>query len=97
MTDLDGILRGKHLAVDKFLSSAEHGGAFCEVVLGWDSDDAVYGNVSRTGAHNGFPDKPIVIDVAGGRPLPGERSSLIFWRISPSPCRCSVRATCSSG
>ena len=78
VTDLDGILRGKHLAAGKFLSAAEGGGAFCEVVLGWDSDDAVYENTSRTGVHNGFPDKPIVIDVAGGRPLPGERPSLIF-------------------
>lgn len=78
VTDLDGVLRGKHLAVGKFLSAAERGGAFCEVVLGWDSDDAVYENTSRTGAHNGFPDKPIVIDVAGGRPLPGDRPSLIF-------------------
>lgn len=78
VTDLDGILRGKHLAAGKFLSAAERGGAFCEVVLGWDSDDAVYENTSRTGAHNGFPDKPIVIDVCGGRPLPGDRPSLIF-------------------
>jgi glutamine synthetase len=78
ITDLDGILRGKHLAAGKFLSAAERGGAFCEVVLGWDSDDAVYETTARTGVQTGFPDQPIVIDVASGRPLPGDRPSLVF-------------------
>lgn len=78
LPDLDGILRGKHLAADKFLSAVERGGGFCDVVLGWDSDDVVYENTATTGWHTGFPDRPIVIDVGTGRRLPGERPSLIF-------------------
>jgi glutamine synthetase len=34
--DLDGVMRGKYMAVDKFLSSLDSGFAFCNVVFGWD-------------------------------------------------------------
>ena len=36
VTDIDGILRGKVMHVDKFLSSLEGGFGFCNVVFGWD-------------------------------------------------------------
>jgi hypothetical protein len=34
--DIDGILRGKYIHVDKFRSALEGGFGFCDVVLGWD-------------------------------------------------------------
>ena len=34
--DVDGILRGKYLHVDKFFSGLDGGFGFCDVVLGWD-------------------------------------------------------------
>ena len=45
ITDIDGVLRGKYLHKDKFLSAAEGGGfGFCNVVFGWDSGDVCYDN-----------------------------------------------------
>ena len=41
VSDIDGILRGKYLHIDKFLGAAkphpEGGFGFCDVVFGWDS------------------------------------------------------------
>ncbi|MDF2687559.1 MAG: glutamine synthetase, partial [Microvirga sp.] len=37
LTDVDGIMRGKYMARDKFESALEKGFGFCDVVLGWDS------------------------------------------------------------
>ena len=42
ITDLDGVLRGKYMHVDKFLKSIESGYGFCDVIFGWDSSDALY-------------------------------------------------------
>src|SRR5207249_8640537 len=36
ITDIDGILRGKYVHKEKFLSAAESGFGFCNVVFGWD-------------------------------------------------------------
>ena len=44
VTDIDGVLRGKYIHVDKFLSALESGFGFCNVVLGWDSSDVCYDN-----------------------------------------------------
>lgn len=35
--DVDGVLRGKIMAKDKFISAAKDGFGFCGVVFGWDS------------------------------------------------------------
>jgi glutamine synthetase len=35
--DLDGILRGKYMAKDKFFSAVKGGFGFCSVIFGWDS------------------------------------------------------------
>ena len=42
ITDLDGVLRGKYMHVNKFLKSLESGYVFCDVIYGWDSSDALY-------------------------------------------------------
>ena len=54
VTDTDGVLRGKYMQRDKFLSALEGGFGFCDVVLGWDSNDQLYDNVSLTGWHTGY-------------------------------------------
>lgn len=69
LTDIDGIQRGKYLSGKKFLSALDNGMAFCSVVLGWDSDDQLYDNVSYTGWHNGYPDAPVRIVPESGRNL----------------------------
>ena len=50
VADIDGVLRGKYLHKDKFLSAAEGGGfGFCNVVFGWDSADVCYDNAHLHG------------------------------------------------
>src|SRR3546814_20364326 len=51
LSDIDGVMRGKYLRKDKFLSALKSGLAFCDVVMGWDSNDAMYDNVQFTGWH----------------------------------------------
>ena len=40
--DTDGILRGKYVSRDKFLSALDKTLGFCDVILGWDSNDQLY-------------------------------------------------------
>lgn len=70
ITDVDGILRGKVLHRDKFLSIAESGFGFCNVVFGWDSSDVCYDNTTYTGWHTGYPDAQAVIDFSTFRRVP---------------------------
>ena len=42
LTDIDGILRGKYMHVDKFIKSTEKGFGLCDVIFGWDSNDELY-------------------------------------------------------
>lgn len=57
--DIDGILRGKYMGRDKVISALKKGFGFCDVVLGWDSNDQLYDNVSFTGWHTGYPDAEV--------------------------------------
>jgi hypothetical protein len=52
--DIDGILRGKYISTEKFLSAVENGLGFCDVILGWDAGDTTYDNVQYTGWHTGI-------------------------------------------
>ena len=67
VTDIDGVLRGKYLAKEKFLSAAKGGMGFCNVVLGWDSSDVCYDNAAYTGWHTGYPDVQVRLDLARSR------------------------------
>lgn len=71
-TDIDGILRGKYLSLEKFLSIVENGMGFCDVLFGWDSGDVAYDNVQYTGWHTGYPDAPATIDMSTFRKIPWE-------------------------
>ena len=70
VSDIDGVLRGKYLHKDKFLSAVESGLGFCNVVLGWDMNDTCYDNTSWTGWHTGFPDATVQLDLASYRRVP---------------------------
>jgi len=78
VVDIDGIMRGKYISRDKFLSSLDKGFGFCDVVLGWDSKDQLYDNVSYTGWHTGYPDAPVRILPSTCRDLPFEDNGLFF-------------------
>jgi glutamine synthetase len=54
--DMDGVFRGKYLGVDKLASALEKGFGFCDVVLGWDSNDQLLDNLAFTGWHTAYPD-----------------------------------------
>lgn len=72
--DHDGVLRGKYMSRSKFLSSLENGFGFCDVVLGWDSNDQLYDNVTYTGWHTGYPDASVRIVPESCRELPFEQT-----------------------
>ncbi|MBC8246632.1 MAG: glutamine synthetase [Deltaproteobacteria bacterium] len=76
--DMDGILRGKYMKKAKFLSALEKGFGFCDVVIGWDSKDQLYDNVTLTGWHTGYPDAPVRLIPESCRELPLEGNMLLF-------------------
>lgn len=78
ITDMDGLLRGKYMQRDKFLSALESGFGFCDVVLGWDAEDQLYDNGRYTGWHTGFPDAAVSIAPETGRALPFEDGLPLF-------------------
>src|SRR6266853_5726075 len=76
--DIDGVLRGKYVHIDKFKSALEGGMGFCDVVLGWDSNDQLYDNVTYTGWHTAYPDATVRLLPATCRALPFEGDMLLF-------------------
>jgi glutamine synthetase len=76
--DNDGILRGKYIDREKFLAGLDKGIAFCDVVLGWDSNDQQYDNITFTGWHTAFPDAQVRLLPETCRALPFEGNMLLF-------------------
>jgi glutamine synthetase len=76
--DIDGVLRGKYMSRSKFLSALDGGFGFCDVVLGWDSNDQLYDNVTFTGWHTGYPDAPVRLLPKTCRAIPWEEKTLFF-------------------
>ena len=70
ITDIDGILRGKYVHKEKFLSAIKSDLGFCNVVFGWDCSDAVYDNSKYTGWHTGYPDAKVKLDISTYREVP---------------------------
>lgn len=82
VSDIDGILRGKYLSKDKFVSSLKSGISFCNVVLGWDSNDQLYDNVAYTGWHTAYPDAEVRLlpETCRDLPLePGADGDMLFF------------------
>jgi glutamine synthetase len=77
-TDIDGVLRGKYIAKEKFLSVYESSTSFCDVIFGWDVGDAAYDNSGFTGWHTGYPDCPARIDTSTFRKVPWESDVPFF-------------------
>jgi glutamine synthetase len=77
-TDIDGILRGKYISTEKFLSVIESGMGFCDVIFGWDAGDVSYDNAQYTGWHTGYPDAPARIDITTFRKIPWENEVPFF-------------------
>jgi len=76
--DIDGVLRGKYISTEKFLSVASSGLGFCDVVFGWDMVDQAYDNGSFTGWHTGYPDAKVVIRLETYRTIPWENDLPFF-------------------
>lgn len=75
--DVDGVMCGKYMARDKFLSALEGGFGFCDVVLGWDVEDQLYDNTSVTGWHKGYGDAPVRLLPGSWRELPFEENTIL--------------------
>jgi glutamine synthetase len=78
VTDVDGIIRGKYMARDKFFSALESGFKFCDVIFGWDSSDQLYDKSTFTGWHTAYPDATARIDLSTCRDVPLEGDMLFF-------------------
>lgn len=70
--DIDGVLRGKYVSLDKLESALSKGFGFCDVIFGWDVADVLYDNAKVTGWHTGYPDAHSVLDASTLRSIPGE-------------------------
>ena len=76
--DVDGILRGKYISLEKFFSTLDGGMGFCDVVFGWDSQDELYDNAKVTGWHTGYPDVQATVDLTTMRVIPWEPDTATF-------------------
>ena len=72
LTDVDGVMRGKYVGLDKFASLMAKGGGFCDCIFGWDVDDQLYDESRYTGWHTGFPDAHFRLVADTERWLPDE-------------------------
>ncbi|WP_027077499.1 glutamine synthetase family protein [Maribacter antarcticus] len=79
IVDIDGVLRGKFMHRDKFLSALESGFGFCSVVFGWDMGDVSYTNdIQVTGWHTGYNDFEARVDLDTFRTIPWEEDTPFF-------------------
>src|SRR3984957_11243883 len=78
VTDIDGVIRGKYMARDKFFSALKSGFKFCDVIFGRDSSDQLYDKSTFTGWHAAYPDATALIDPATCRDVPLEGDMLFF-------------------
>ena len=76
VADIDGILRGKCIHVDKFVSAAEGGLGFD--VFGYDLEDRPIENTSITGRRRGFADANVVLDLETYRHVPWDENVPFF-------------------
>lgn len=76
--DVDGVLRGKYISLEKFWSAMEKGLGFCDVIFGWDVCDQLYDNAKVTGWETGYPDALARIDASTFRVLPDSPDTAHF-------------------
>ncbi len=78
VTDIDGVLRGKIININKFVKAIENGVGFCNVVFGWDMNDVCYTNGDVSGWHTGYPDAFATIDLNTYRTIPWQNNIPFF-------------------
>ena len=78
IADIDGVLRGKYISKQKFMSVIEGELGFCDVVFGWDMADVCYDNTTFTGWHSGYPDAKAKLDLTTFRKIPWENDVPFF-------------------
>ena len=77
--DVDGVLRGKLISKNKFLSIASVGFGFCSVVFGWDMHDQTYfKELKISNKENGYRDIIAVPDLKSFRRIPWENNVPFF-------------------
>ncbi|KAI8993261.1 hypothetical protein BDB01DRAFT_832098 [Pilobolus umbonatus] len=77
--DIDGLLRGKVMDKDKFLSIAKDGFGFCSILFGWDILDKPYDDDSEfSGEDSTFSDLNARVDLASFRRIPWEDNIPFF-------------------
>ncbi|OCH93407.1 glutamine synthetase/guanido kinase [Obba rivulosa] len=78
--DIDGVLRGKYMSKEKFISAATSDGfGFCSVIFGWDMHDMVYTKeLLISNRANGYRDLLASIDLSTFRRIPWENNVPFF-------------------
>ena len=94
VTDVDGVIRGKYISLDKFASISADTSGFCDCVLGWDVADELYDNASFTGWHTAFPDALYRLDLSTERRLKEENNIPYFVGQFVQPDRTSLHPIC---
>ncbi|MBP6861058.1 MAG: glutamine synthetase [Neisseriaceae bacterium] len=74
--DLEGVLVGKYVSTEKFTLALSQGLSFCDVVMGWDVNDALLDNIRLTGWASGYGDAQLTLLPAHYRVLPLEGDQL---------------------
>jgi glutamine synthetase len=77
VTDVDGVLRGKAVSREKFISILKSGFGFCDVVLGWDVADTLYDQSKISGYHTGYRDAEVRLDLHTLRRVPEEPDTVL--------------------
>lgn len=77
--DCDGVLRGKVMDKDKFLSIVSSGFGFSSAIFGWDMHDLLYTtNAKITSSDIGYPDFTATPDLNTFRRIPWENNIPFF-------------------
>ncbi len=77
VVDVDGVLRGKTVSREKFLSMLSAGFGLCDVVLGWDVGDVLYDNGTLSGPSTGYRDAPVTLRPESVRLVPSEPAAIL--------------------
>ncbi|MBP6562308.1 MAG: glutamine synthetase [Neisseriaceae bacterium] len=75
--DLDGVMAGKYMATEKFLSALDDHFAFCDVVFGWDVNDELFDNINLSGWATGYADAQVQLLPELWRELPMEQGTIL--------------------
>ncbi len=94
VTDVDGVIRGKYISLDKFAAIAADTSGFCDCVLGWDVADELYDNATFTGWHTAFPDALYKLDLDSERRLADENNIPYFIGQFVAADRSSLHPIC---